>query len=144
MGSSGWSGFRWSSVCAFGALLLAACASAAAAADDAAVKARATQFWNARVQDDWKAVYDLTSPEVNAHLLAFDTTFGRLDDEVKVTGDGISVGADYKLSKHVDLRAFEIGYGSVTTVNSSEFNQPTNIGAVKLLNISTGFVFRFP
>jgi hypothetical protein len=48
------------------------------------------------------------------------------------------------LSKHVDLRAVEIGYGQVTTVNSSEFNEPTNIGSVKLLNVSTGFVFRFP
>jgi hypothetical protein len=57
---------------------------------------------------------------------------------------GISVGLDYKLSKHVDFRAVEIGYGSVTTVNSSEFNQPTNIGPVTLLNASTGFVFRFP
>ena len=57
---------------------------------------------------------------------------------------GISAGADYKLSKHVDFRALEIGYGSVTTVNSSEFNEPTHIGSVTLLNFSTGFVFRFP
>jgi hypothetical protein len=57
---------------------------------------------------------------------------------------GISVGADYRLGKHVDFRALEIGYGSVTTVNSSEFNEPTNIGPVKMINISTGFVFRFP
>jgi len=28
------------------------------------------------------AVNDLTSPEVNAHLLKYDSTFGRLDDEV--------------------------------------------------------------
>ena len=55
---------------------------------------------------------------------------------------GISVGADYKLSKHVDFRALEIGYGSVTAVNSSEFNEPTHIGSVSLLNFSTGFVFR--
>jgi hypothetical protein len=57
---------------------------------------------------------------------------------------GLSVGADYRLSKHVDFRAFEVGYGSVTAVNSSEFNQPTNIGPVSLINVSTGFVFRFP
>ena len=57
---------------------------------------------------------------------------------------GISGGLDYRLSKHVDFRAVEIGYGSVTTVNSSQFNQPTNIGSVTLLNASTGFVFRFP
>jgi hypothetical protein len=57
---------------------------------------------------------------------------------------GISVGADYRLGKHVDFRALEIGYGSVTAVNSSEFNEPTNIGPVKMINASTGFVFRFP
>jgi glyceraldehyde 3-phosphate dehydrogenase len=43
---------------------------------------------------DLVAVNDLTSPEVNAHLLKYDSTHGRLDDEVKVTGDGISVGND--------------------------------------------------
>jgi len=57
---------------------------------------------------------------------------------------GLSAGADYRLGKHVDFRALELGYGSVTTVNSSEFNEPTNIGPVKMINISTGFVFRFP
>ena len=43
---------------------------------------------------DLVAVNDLTSPEINAHLLKYDSTHGRLDDEVKVTGDGISVGGD--------------------------------------------------
>jgi len=56
---------------------------------------------------------------------------------------GLSAGADYKLGKFVDFRALEIGYNSVTAVNSSEFNQPTNIGAVKMLNISSGLVFHF-
>jgi hypothetical protein len=57
---------------------------------------------------------------------------------------GLSAGADYRLGKHIDLRVLEIGYGQVTTVNSSEFNQPTNIGPVSMINVSTGFVFRFP
>jgi len=39
------------------------------------------------------AVNDLTSPEINAHLLKYDSTHGVLDDEVKVTGDGISIGS---------------------------------------------------
>ena len=38
------------------------------------------------------AINDLTSPEVNAHLLKFDSTHGKLDEEIKVTGDGIAVG----------------------------------------------------
>ena len=39
------------------------------------------------------AVNDLTSPEINAHLLKYDSTHGVLDDEVKVTGDGIAIGS---------------------------------------------------
>ena len=34
------------------------------------------------------------SAETSAHLLKYDSTHGKLDDEVKVTGDGISVGND--------------------------------------------------
>src|SRR4051812_25541500 len=40
------------------------------------------------------AVNDLTSPEINAHLLKYDSTHGTLGDEVKVTGDGIAVGGE--------------------------------------------------
>jgi glyceraldehyde 3-phosphate dehydrogenase len=43
---------------------------------------------------DLVAVNDLTSPEINAHLLKYDTTHGKLEEEVKVTGDGITVGSD--------------------------------------------------
>ncbi len=38
------------------------------------------------------AVNDLTSPEVNAHLLAHDSTQGRLGVPVRVTGEGFQVG----------------------------------------------------
>ena len=43
---------------------------------------------------DLVAVNDLANPETNAHLLKYDSTHGKLADEVKVTGDGISVGSD--------------------------------------------------
>jgi glyceraldehyde 3-phosphate dehydrogenase len=43
---------------------------------------------------DLVAVNDLTSPEINAHLLRYDSTHGLLQEEVKVTGEGISVGDD--------------------------------------------------
>ena len=43
---------------------------------------------------DLVAVNDLTSPEVNAHLLKYDSTHGVLDVDVKVTGDAITVGED--------------------------------------------------
>ena len=43
---------------------------------------------------DLVAVNDLTAPETNAHLLKYDSTHGRLEDEVRVEGDRIVVGSD--------------------------------------------------
>jgi len=43
---------------------------------------------------DLVAANDLGSPETNAHLLKYDSTHGRLDVEVKVTGDSMVVGND--------------------------------------------------
>jgi hypothetical protein len=56
----------------------------------------------------------------------------------------VSGGVDKQLNKHIDFRVIEIGYGSVTTVSSSQHNGITPIPAAKLLNFSTGFVFRLP
>ena len=57
----------------------------------------------------------------------------------------IFAGADYTLSRHVDFRAIEVGYGSLTTVSSATVGAGGNIAipASKLLNISSGLVFRF-
>jgi glyceraldehyde 3-phosphate dehydrogenase len=41
---------------------------------------------------DFVAVNDLTSSEINAHLLKFDSTHGRIADEVSVIEGGIRVG----------------------------------------------------
>jgi glyceraldehyde 3-phosphate dehydrogenase len=41
---------------------------------------------------DVVAVNDLTSPEVNAHLLRYDSTQGSLDEPVAITNDGMTVG----------------------------------------------------
>ena len=69
---------------------------------------------------DLVAVNDLTSPEVNAHLLKHDSTFGLLDDEVKVTGDGISVGADsFKVLSERDPKALPWGDLGVDVVVES-------------------------
>ncbi len=38
------------------------------------------------------AVNDLTDPQTHAHLLAYDSTYGRLGQEVTVTEDGLRVG----------------------------------------------------
>jgi glyceraldehyde 3-phosphate dehydrogenase (phosphorylating) len=69
---------------------------------------------------DLVAVNDLTSPEVNAHLLKYDTTHGTLDDEVKVTGDGIAVGADsFKVLSERDPKALPWGELGVDVVIES-------------------------
>ena len=54
-------------------------------------------------------------------------------------------GVDYTLARHVDLRAVEIGYGSLTTVSSANVGAGGNVAipSSKLLSFSTGLVFRF-
>src|SRR3712207_2197625 len=59
---------------------------------------------------DLVAVNDLTSPEINAHLLKYDSTHGVLPDEVKVTGDGIAVGGDeFNVFSDLDPKALPWG-----------------------------------
>ena len=66
------------------------------------------------------AVNDLTSPEINAHLLKYDSTHGVLDDEVKVTGDGISIGsASIKVFAERDPKALPWGDVGVDVVIES-------------------------
>jgi glyceraldehyde 3-phosphate dehydrogenase len=56
------------------------------------------------------AVNDLVPPETNAHLLKYDSTHGRLGEEVSVTGDGISVGGDsFKVFAERDPKALPWG-----------------------------------
>src|SRR4051812_27291916 len=69
---------------------------------------------------DLVAVNDLTSPEINAHLLKYDSTHGVLQDEVKVTGDGISVGGDeFKVFSERDPKALPWGDIGVDVVIES-------------------------
>jgi hypothetical protein len=51
-------------------------------------------------------------------------------------------GVDKPIAKHVDWRIFEIGYGSVQTVSSATFGGQIPIDSARLLNFSTGLVFR--
>ena len=57
---------------------------------------------------------------------------------------GIYGGLDYTLSKHVDFRAFELGYGSVSTINSGNFNGAMTFPNSSLFSVSAGLVFRVP
>jgi hypothetical protein len=54
-------------------------------------------------------------------------------------------GVDYRLAKHVDFRAIEVGYGSLTTASSQTVGAGNGAAATssKLLNFSSGLVFRF-
>jgi hypothetical protein len=57
---------------------------------------------------------------------------------------GIYGGLDYTLAKHVDFRAVELGYGSVSTINTGNFNGATTFPSSSLFSVSTGLVFRVP
>jgi hypothetical protein len=52
-------------------------------------------------------------------------------------------GIDYPLTRHVDFRVIELGYGSVTTQNSFIQRGPIPIGSSRMLQVSSGIVFRF-
>jgi glyceraldehyde 3-phosphate dehydrogenase len=55
---------------------------------------------------DLVAVNDLASPEINAHLLRFDSTHGRLDAEVSTADGQITVGTDsFKVFAERDPKA---------------------------------------
>lgn len=55
----------------------------------------------------------------------------------------IYAGVDYSLSRHVDFRVIEVGYGSVTPISTSLYGGAAPYPAVKLLSFSSGLVFRF-
>jgi hypothetical protein len=56
----------------------------------------------------------------------------------------IEAGVDYTIASHVDFRAIEIGYGSLTTASTSTIAASgPSIPASKLVSFSTGLVFRF-
>jgi hypothetical protein len=53
-------------------------------------------------------------------------------------------GVDYALARHVDFRVFEVGYGSLSTASTATVAAAgPNIPAARLINFSSGLVFRF-
>ena len=56
---------------------------------------------------------------------------------------GIFGGIDYPLTRHVDFRIVELGFGGVTTQNSFIYGAPTPIGSSRMVQVSSGLVFRF-
>jgi hypothetical protein len=55
---------------------------------------------------------------------------------------GVYGGVDYKLSRHVDVRAVEVGYGTVSTISSDTVGGSSSIPVAHLLNVTAGLVFR--
>ena len=72
------------------------------------------------------------------------TTRGELNVQ-KASKGALKVygGVDYALSKHVDFRVLEVGYGTLTVINSSLYALPPAIPSADLLSFSSGLVFRF-
>ena len=57
---------------------------------------------------------------------------------------GVFGGVDYTLAHHVDVRIFEVGYGSLATASTSTIAASgPSIPASNLLTFSSGLVFRF-
>ena len=56
---------------------------------------------------------------------------------------GVFGGIDYPLTRHIDFRVVELGYGSVTTQNSNIYGGPNPIGSSRMVHVSSGLVFRF-
>lgn len=66
------------------------------------------------------AVNDLGSPETNAHLLRYDSTHGRLDEDIKVTGEGLEIaGKTIKVFAERDPKALPWGDLGVDVVIES-------------------------
>lgn len=52
-------------------------------------------------------------------------------------------GVDYAVNHRLDFRVVEIGYGSLTTANSSLYNAGLNYSASTLISFSSGLVVHF-
>lgn len=57
---------------------------------------------------------------------------------------GVFGGLDYAVHKRIDIRAIEVGYGSLPTINSQLFQGAFAYPSSTLITFSTGVVFRIP
>ncbi len=55
---------------------------------------------------------------------------------------GVFGGVDYPVNRIVDVRAVEVGYGSVSTVSSQTVGGGATVPAARLISVSAGLVFR--
>jgi hypothetical protein len=57
----------------------------------------------------------------------------------------IAVGVDYPIHRHLDLRAIEVGYGTLTTISSATVGGGGDVAipSSTMLSFTSGLVFRF-
>jgi hypothetical protein len=55
----------------------------------------------------------------------------------------IAAGVDYSFASHIDWRVVEVGYGSVETVSTGAIANTGDTSTARMVNFSTGLVFRF-
>jgi hypothetical protein len=55
----------------------------------------------------------------------------------------IAGGVDYSFASHIDWRVVEVGYGSVETVSTGAIANTGDTSSARMVNFSTGLVFRF-
>src|SRR5438034_496309 len=91
---------------------------------------------------DLVAVNDLTSPEINAHLLKYDSTHGTLAEEVKVTDDAFGVQKGLMTTVHAytnDQNLLDLVHKDLRRARAAAVNiVPASTGAAR----ATGLVLQ--
>lgn len=52
-------------------------------------------------------------------------------------------GLDFTINRHLDFRAVEVGFGTLTTASSAQYNSTLSYPSSKLLSFSSGLVVNF-
>lgn len=55
----------------------------------------------------------------------------------------VYLGGDYALTRHLDFRVVEIGFGTLSTVSTAQYNSSLSYSADRLISFSSGLVYRF-
>src|SRR5437763_572212 len=95
---------------------------------------RAPQAKNADIE--WVAVNDLTDARTLAHLLQYDSTYGRYPGTVKATGDGFTVDGTTIHAYTGDQRLLDAPHKDLRRARSAAVNVvPTSTGAAKAVGL---------
>lgn len=91
------------------------------------------------------AVGDRLHPYLEATVGDGNTKPEKATARINKAAYAIYGGVDYSFARHVDFRAIEVGYGSLSTASQSTIGAGNGASypAAKLLSFSSGLVFRF-